>query len=28
VKATRPIDPDPRNKKPKYKKDPQVDAEG
>ncbi len=28
VKASRPIDPDPRKKKPKYKKDPQVDTEG
>ena len=28
VKASRPIDPDPRKKKPKYKKDPQSDAEG
>lgn len=27
VKAARPIDPDPRKKKPKYKKDPQADAD-
>lgn len=27
VKASRPIDPDPRKKKPKYKEDPATDSE-